>query len=470
MKGDFTRNTFNPDKHFLRVLMQQGRVQLDSDWNEQASILLHYLQTLATDLIGPYAGPAGDYGFEISGLKNGDFTIGNGRYYVNGNLCENERDINYLSQLDYPLSEDDALAFGDYIVYLDVWERHISFVEDDDIREKALNGVDTATRSKAVWQVKAYKLDPEATDGQINCQNAGSVLSGNVLVLSEICMSARAKQGQPSTQPCLTEPEAQYRGAENQLYRVDIHDGNVDENGETRTPTFKFSRENGSVIFPIKSLAVDATAHTVTLELEHLGCDTKLGLCVNDWVEYIDDSIELHNKTMPLAQVMAIDAIDRKITLSSLGIDKLDLNQHPYLRRWDQKKANKINDDGVINLQPDVWINLEDGIQVKFSLDGKVRRGDYWLIPARHATGDVEWTRMDDANGKPVPKAIPPMGIVHYYAPLAIINVNADGGVSRTSDCRCSFKPLTYSCQYNYFGRLGIGTHLICPQENDAEK
>ena len=31
MKGDFTRNTFDPRKHFARVLMQQGRVQLDAD-------------------------------------------------------------------------------------------------------------------------------------------------------------------------------------------------------------------------------------------------------------------------------------------------------------------------------------------------------------------------------------------------------------------------------------------------------
>ena len=30
MKGDFTRITFNPTKHFSRVLMQQGRVQLDA--------------------------------------------------------------------------------------------------------------------------------------------------------------------------------------------------------------------------------------------------------------------------------------------------------------------------------------------------------------------------------------------------------------------------------------------------------
>jgi hypothetical protein len=33
MKGDFTRNTFVPSKSFSRVLMQQGRVQLDADWN-----------------------------------------------------------------------------------------------------------------------------------------------------------------------------------------------------------------------------------------------------------------------------------------------------------------------------------------------------------------------------------------------------------------------------------------------------
>ena len=58
MKGDFTRNTFDPLKHFTRVLMQQGRVQLDADWNEQAAILLHCLQTLAADLIGPHGGPS----------------------------------------------------------------------------------------------------------------------------------------------------------------------------------------------------------------------------------------------------------------------------------------------------------------------------------------------------------------------------------------------------------------------------
>ncbi len=57
MKGDFSRDTFYPEKSFSRVLMQQGRVQLDADWNEQTSILLHYMRTLAADLIGQHGGP-----------------------------------------------------------------------------------------------------------------------------------------------------------------------------------------------------------------------------------------------------------------------------------------------------------------------------------------------------------------------------------------------------------------------------
>ena len=38
MKGDFTRFSFDPAKHYSGVRMQQGRVQLDADWNEQQSI------------------------------------------------------------------------------------------------------------------------------------------------------------------------------------------------------------------------------------------------------------------------------------------------------------------------------------------------------------------------------------------------------------------------------------------------
>lgn len=73
------------------------------------------------------------------------------------------------------------------------------------------------------------------------------------------------------------------------------------------------------------------------------------------------------------------------------------------------------------------WISLEDGVQIQFHVatpNNQYRTGDYWRIPARVATGDVEWP---GEVGKP--QALPPHGIEHHYAPLAIIqadNTSAD--------------------------------------------
>jgi hypothetical protein len=37
-----------------------------------------------------------------------------------------------------------------------------------------------------------------------------------------------------------------------------------------------------------------------------------------------------------------------------------------------------------------VWLDLEDGVQIQFSDGGEYLTGDYWLIPARVATGGDE--------------------------------------------------------------------------------
>ena len=57
MKGDFTRETFNPRDHFNRVLMQQGRVMMDADWNEQEAIEAYLERTEAVDVIGLCGAP-----------------------------------------------------------------------------------------------------------------------------------------------------------------------------------------------------------------------------------------------------------------------------------------------------------------------------------------------------------------------------------------------------------------------------
>src|SRR5436309_14743147 len=144
-RADVTRDTFDPVSGFSRVLMQQGRVLLDADWNEQTSILLNYLRTLASDLFGPFA--AFDQGFLIdkkgeppTELKS-DFWIGPGHFYIGGLLCENDRWRRFLAQPYYPSSSTidpdvtHLLADTSYLVYVDAWERHVTPYDDDQIRE-----------------------------------------------------------------------------------------------------------------------------------------------------------------------------------------------------------------------------------------------------------------------------------------------------------------------------------------------
>jgi hypothetical protein len=434
MKGDFTRNTFDPAKQFTRVLMQQGRVQLDADWNEQAAILLHYVQTLAADLIGPHGGP-GD-GFKISSIpKNGvivDLGIENGRYYVDGILCENlSNETTYYKQVNSPLgSKSKSLPEMPFLVYLDVWERLITSVEDDSIRDVALGGADTAARAQVVWQVKVTSKTTD--DKPIPADKPGNGWSewveANWSGWRSLWQSdnrgqlkVRAKNaGAKSDDACITPPDARYRGAENQLYRVEIHGGGTAEGGAT----WKWSRDNGSVIFPIRRLDGKVA------KVEGLGRDGRTGLQSGNWVEVLDDGRALRGEPGTLLKVQAVDSMTMTVTLS--GAPDGIFTTHPLLRRWDSTDA--------VNIEEGKSLPLEDGIQIEFQAAiGKekaiYRTGDYWLIPARTATGDVEWPGPVDQ-----PESLPPHGVEHHYAPLAIISNGTP------QDCRRMFK---------YLGQLG---------------
>jgi Family of unknown function (DUF6519) len=488
MKGDFTRDTFDPAKHFSRVLMQQGRVTLDADWNEQSSILLHYLRTLARDLIGPYAAPVENPGFVLT-VDNSRLLIGAGRYYVDGILVENDAECSYDNQPNYVVPRDDPFlnAFGkprngdEFWLYLDVWERHVTAIEDDSIREPALGGPDTCTRSKIVWQVKALSIADvkkataatvkrltakqqdfqqqqkqlkaadvisqrtiqarlDAISAQIDhigpvFTNGGQdqmpcdVPLGNLVGLSAAAMAARVDPGTRTEDACITLPESKYRGAENQLYRVEIHDG-----GEAGEATFKWSRDNGSV----------ATAW-LSGEGSNLQVASTRGFTEGNWVELSDDNTELLGRPGTLVQLVKVEggmlSVDPATTLPPIG----NYPANPRVRRWDYTSTDAISlaADNAVPIQESpagatsaqiVWIDLEDGVQIQFSAGGNYRTGDYWLIPARVATGKVEW-QGDDLN----PQPLPPHGDEHHYAPLGFASWSNQEWQIRS--CRCDFEP-----------------------------
>lgn len=265
------------------------------------------------------------------------------------------------------------------------------------------------------------------------------------------------KQDPKSTDPCIISPDARYRGPENQLYRVEIHwcppSTGTNSSGNAAA-TFKWSRENGSVVYPITSLSPGDGMTTVTLE--SLGRDERFGLAEGDWVEIADDVYVLQNRAENLLKIHAIDRPNMTVTLEGTLTSKVgqDPTKHPLLRRWDHKEGDP--DEGGLQLSGGAaliiegkWLELEDGVKILFQkLDNgdhpnNYRTGDYWLIPARTATGDVEWPREYDSKGTLVTIAKPPDGITHHYAPLAVISVNTDGQISlKGNPCLQVFPPV----------------------------
>src|SRR5579871_6689046 len=91
MSFDLSRTPFNPWNDYLGVVMQQGRVQLDSDWNEWQAEFARRLQAGTLDVVGRSAYPAttpSAFKIKVSASGTG-LTIGAGRMYVDGLLAEN---------------------------------------------------------------------------------------------------------------------------------------------------------------------------------------------------------------------------------------------------------------------------------------------------------------------------------------------------------------------------------------------
>jgi hypothetical protein len=279
-------------------------------------------------------------------------------------------------------------------------------------------------------------------------------------------LAAKALRPQDTdADPCHLPPDARFRGPENQLYRVEVHSGGqawpksrgtgVSTKGKTEGTdhkplgaTFKWSRENASVVFPVVSVSRSEVV------VGTLGRDGKLALEVGDRVELVDDAsaerladdVALDTGNPVIAQslrtVVAIDPVGLLVTLDRAVDDDQcgpgsRLDRHPVLRRWDNGASTTTDaaklvaaSDGALPLVEGVWIDLEDGVQVQFTPPFRqtelsaatanaatYRGGDYWQIPARTISGDVLWPQ---DGGGPSPKD--PDGVEYSYAPLAYLD------------------------------------------------
>jgi hypothetical protein len=499
MKADLTRRTFRPERHYAGTVQQQGRVPMDADWNEQVDIQQHHDEIETIDVIGQTGVPEGT-SFQVDALGNTELQLSPGRAYVDGILCELDagtvpvtvngagtltpltwtidglalrlgewvqisssatdgksyritamdpstllltlavgsdnlttlfagktpsirRVVTYTVQPewwqpDYTTWTANAVptftppAAGLYLAYLDVWRRHVTALEDSGIREIALGGPDTCTRMRTTWQLKLAQVG--TLSDPITCATASPVLP-----VSTGQLSARALLPGNDT-PCVMAPTARYRSLENQLYRVEVHTGGV-----YGAATFKFSQDNGTVVTSwIKQDGLN-------LYVGSTGKDSVLGLTNGDWVEIIDDSLELAGKPGVMTQITGVQTDYITISDATILIANFPLN--PRIRKWDAALAT------VTQSGADGFLTLGTaGVQIKFE-PGNYVTGDYWLIPARTISTDVEWPQSE--LGTPLPR--PRFGIQHHYMHLALVAWNGTAFTVQEPDCRPQFPPLT---------------------------
>jgi hypothetical protein len=464
MTADFSRVRMNPLASFSGVELQQGRVLLDADYNEQVAIVDRRLRALASDVLGrATVSQTTPDAFELS-LGGGGLSIGKGRMYVDGLLAENFGIPSATPPLFDPLLSElvhaqaptyatqlwlqppPALPTGGrHLVYLDVWEREVTPAENPRLVEPAL-GVDTTTRRQVVWQVRV--LADNAPAG-VTCETPDASVPdwANVIAPSTGRLTTGTFDVTASPDPCELPPTGGYTGLENQLYRVEVHDAGQPGAGAT----FKWSRDNASVASRVATI-VSATE----LELDSLGRDDVLRFAVGHWVEVTDDRREMTQLAGEMRKIADIDEANRRIRFTpalpaAMLPAVLPSSTHPQtsnlrVKRWDQageivrtgpggtvvvvQDLDAPGSTGVIAIPgPGTTLLLENGVTVVFSSVGPkgFRAGDAWVFAARTA----------DASVEPLAAAAP-CSIHHHYARLGFWDIAA----GTVSDCRGDWPPV----------------------------
>lgn len=480
MSFDNSRFTFDPFKNYAGVVMEQGRVQLDADWNEWLAELSRRIQAGSLDIFGHAVyTPTNLWAFLITATSGSPNTvsIGCGRMYVDGLLAENHglhknavwdpalaelsgnpqppntsapnpNPIDFTQQPYLP-GATTPTDTGSYLAYLDVWTRAITYLEDPHLIDKAV-GVDTTGRLQTVWQVKLM-----LNTGGWNCQTSDSQIP---YPANSAGLLTSGVQPNTAAGPCCLTSGSGYTGVENQFYRVEIHNPGVGSDSPTlKGATFKWSRDNASVetgVTAIQTVTNSVGNPGSQLTVLSLGRDQVLGFKNGDWIELLDDWSELWGNPGVICQIDSVNPSPCTITLTAtvdttsapagvgvpanfpVGTNNLtDPKRRTRIRRWDQKA--KVYDShgnlwcdlattgGLIPVPATKTLVLEDGVTVQFGLSsssGSFNVADYWTFAARTADGSVEKI-----------KAVPPRGIHHHYTKLSVVSFSSPPSYP---DCR----------------------------------
>lgn len=460
MRGDFSSWRDERRENFNGVLHQQGRVLLDSDWNEQTRITNDWQDLAAQDIIGGLvaAVPADEpdsYKITKAEIKNGnriELTVGVGRVWADGLLSrlfgpdaltkEVKRIATYLQPPiqstpgSIPVNPPNAPLIRDAVI-LEVWRQEINgFQLPEQLIEPALGGVDTTER---VHTGAAFRL-MRLKDGD-TCESIVKDLQDKFDAKGKLTVRLQAPP--PTGGDCEIKAAGGYTGFEHNLYRIEIA-----QVKSGAAAMFKWSRFNGGLVgrgvFSAANRKVTLTGNIQAIlnsglssfYLEALEFDPSAVGDYGYWRTTYGARATLDsNGSLSLPVAGSAGEIFGTLTDGTF-----------FFRLWDE--VAKIDD-----FQSEKF--LQDGITLDFdkaAAAGLYTPGDYWTFPVR--AGEIK-------NTTPLIDLQPPEGIRYHRVPLATLTWKGnliDFAKGEIEDCRHLFRPLTRLSTCCTF-RVGDGMH-----------
>lgn len=429
--GDISRISHNSEKRYNSVRMQQGRVLLDSDWNENQQIQTEYTSDALADIIGKQGAPAN--GFRISFDQNTfrknisnsplDFYIQAGTLYLDGRKVTLDSAETLRNQSNDLSAGQPPLPSGQRhdLAYLEVIETEVTSIEDGELVEKALGGPDTTTRTRLLPRVRLLEVTP-GSDLNFREQLKAS------LNLNTPARRLRLEFTGETTSPdlCSRYVQSGYLGPENQAIRVQLTDSSH----------FTWGFDNGSALYRITLQSSN------TIELISQPRDEASRLKVGQTVEILTFAADLPNgeKTAEsngiLTRISSINADGSFVLEDAVTVPN---QTHYYLRVWD--RGADLTSPAEIQIVNGGVVLGETGVRAFFS-SGKSIPGDSWTFAVRPDTSEEIHPR-----SLLTPNGDAPHGAWKSYMPLALIRwqrasgSNVDGKI--IEDFRNHFPALT---------------------------
>jgi len=449
MGSDRARVSYDPTRHWRALVAQQGRVTVESDWNEEVAILDERDRLGTLDIVGPFGSPDGGYAVTVvpgggaGGSTAGDLTVGPGILYLGGERLELDTPITYSTQPDWldhssdPLWVDPAVPDGtaDELVYLLAIDQEVSAVEDPALADVALGGPDTMQRKRLLQHV-ARQVGDGATcttawdDFQQSLTAGGLSFDPSTMLLESTTILEVSFTELPGpVTPCQPVATGGYLGAENQMLRVMV-------TGVTNgVPDIVWGFDDASFLYRLAAATYDTAADITTLTLGRAPVDSYHFPQLGQVVELLRDAVQLTSTDYIASATGFVTTATAAYDPTSMELGVAGQPPSDYLSPATPQLYLRIWQD-TATATPGQAVALGDtGVAVTLtSSSGTFHPGDFW----RFALRPIDPTIVYPARYLEAPQ--PPDGPRTWACPLAVLAW--DAGTATVSPCVPPFTSL----------------------------